>query len=166
MEKAAIVGPIVMLFIGVWLASVDTTMVVAIYNTISSDFGRFQDAMWILVAYHLGLLPAQPLYGKLSDIFGHKGVLTMAYVLFSIGSIVCGLGNSVLPFAVGRIIGGVGGAGMRSLVSSLIVQLVLLRDVIVWRSWIYVMTTFGRSVGTPLEGILADSIGWRGSFIC
>ena len=164
-EKAAIIGPIAMLYVGVWLASVDTTMVVAIYNTISSDFGRFQDAMWILAAYHLGLLPAQPLYGKLSDIFGHKIVLTMAYALFGIGCIVCGLGNSVLPFAVGRVIGGVGGAGMRSLVSSLVVQLVPLRDVAVWRSWMYVMATFGRSVGAPLGGILADSIGWRGSFL-
>lgn len=165
-EKAAIVGPIAMLYVGVWLASVDTTMVVATYNTISSDFGSFQDAMWILAAYHLGLLPAQPLYGKLSDIFGHKGVLTMAYIFFGIGCIVCGLGNSVLPFAIGRIIGGVGGAGMRSLVSSLIVQLVPLRDVAVWRSWMYVMATFGRGVGAPLGGLLADSIGWRGSFLC
>ena len=164
-EKAAILGPIAMLYVGVWLASVDATMVVAIYNTISSDFGRFQDAMWILAAYHLGILPAQPLYGKLSDIFGHKSVLTIAYALFGIGCIVCGLGNSVLPFAVGRVIGGVGGAGMRSLVSSLVVQLVPLRDVAVWRSWMYVMATFGRSVGAPLGGILADSIGWRGSFL-
>ena len=54
---------------------------------------------------------------------------------------------------------------MRSLVSSLIVHLVPLRDVAVWRSWLYVMTTFGRSVGAPLGGILADSIGWRGSFL-
>ena len=54
---------------------------------------------------------------------------------------------------------------MRSLVSSLTVHLVPLRDVAVWRSWFYVMTTFGRSVGAPLGGILADSIGWRGSFL-
>ena len=46
---------------GVWLASADGSMVIAIYNTISSDFDRFQDAMWILAAYHLGLAPAQPL---------------------------------------------------------------------------------------------------------
>ena len=164
-EKAPIIVPIAMLYVGVWLASVDTTMVVAIYNTISSDFSSFQDAMWILAAYHLGLLPAQPLYGKLSDIFGHKSVLTVAYALFGIGCIVCGLGNSVLPFAVGRTIAGIGGAGMRSLVSSLVVQLVPLRDVAVWRSWMYVMATFGRSVGAPLGGILADSIGWRGSFL-
>ena len=164
-KKAAIVSSIVVLYFGVWLASLDTTMVNAIYNTISSDFGRFQDAMWILAAYHLGIAPAQPLYGKLSNIFGHKAMLTIAYALFGIGSILCALGSSLFHFVAGRVITGVGGAGMRSLVSSLIVHLVPLRDVAVWRSWMYVMATFGRSVGAPLGGILADSIGWRGSFM-
>ena len=163
-RKAAIIGTIVVLYFGVWLASADTTMVTAIYNTISSDFGNFQDAMWILAAYHLGLTPAQPLYGKLSDIFGYRAMLTIAYVLFGIGCILCGLSSSLIQFAAGRVVTGVGGAGMRSLVSSLIVDLVPLRDVAVWRSWMYVMATFGRSVGAPLGGGLADSIGWRGSF--
>ena len=36
-------------------------MVIAIFNTIGSDFGRFQDSVWIVAAYHLGLCPAQPL---------------------------------------------------------------------------------------------------------
>lgn len=164
-NKADIVGSIVVLYFGVWLASIDVTMVTAIYNTISSDFGGFQDAMWVIAAYHLGIAPAQPLYGKLSDIFGHKAMLTIAYVSFGIGCVLCGLGSSLFQFTGGRVVAGVGGAGMRSLVSSLIVHLVPLRDVAVWRSWMYVMATFGRSVGAPLGGILADSVGWRASFI-
>lgn len=55
---------------------------------------------------------------------------------------------------------------MRSLASSVIVSLVPLRNVAVWRSWMYVMVTIGRAVGAPLWGILADTIGWRGSFAC
>ena len=46
---------------GAWLASADATTVIAISNTIGSELGRFQDALWILAAYHLGLGPAQPL---------------------------------------------------------------------------------------------------------
>ena len=135
-RKAAIIGTIVVLYFGVWLASADTTMVTAIYNTIGSDFGNFQDVMWILAAYHLGLTPAQPLYGKLSDIFGYRAMLTIAYVLFGIGCIVCGLSSSLIQFAAGRVVTGVGGAGTRSLVSSLIVDLVPC-DVAVLRSWMY-----------------------------
>ena len=163
-SRLAILGIIIVLYFGTWLAAVDATMVVAVYNTIGSDFGRFQDSMWILVSYHLGLGPAQPLYGKLSDIFGHRTMLTFAYTLFGIGCILCGLGRDLSQFVCGRVITGIGGAGMTSLVSSLIVHLVPLRDVALWRSWMYVMITFGRSVGAPLGGFLVDTISWRGSF--
>lgn len=120
--------------------------------------------MWILASYYLGLGPAQPLYGKLSDIFGHRAMLTIAYTIFGIGCLLCGRGRDLSQFAAGRVVAGIGGAGMRSLVSSLIVHLVPLRHVAMWRLWMYVMVTFGRRVGAPLGGILADTIGWRGSF--
>ncbi|KAF6226987.1 hypothetical protein HO133_008428 [Letharia lupina] len=141
-------------------------MVIAVYNTISSDFGRFQDAIWILASYRLGLGPAQPLYGKLSDIFGYRVVLTFAYALFGIGCILYSRGRDLSEFAAGRVVAGMGGVGMRSLVSSSILSLVPLRDVALWRSWMYVMVTFGGGVGAPLWCILADTIGWRGSFAC
>ena len=164
-KKVAILGSIIILYFGVWIATADTTLVTAVYNTISSDLGNFQDAMWILAAYQLGMAPAQPLYGKLSDIFGHKAMFTIAYLLFAAGCILCGLGSSLIYFAAARVIAGAGGAGMRSLVSSLIVHFVPLRDVAVWRSWMYVVVTFGRSTGAPLGGILTDSIGWRSAFV-
>lgn len=140
-------------------------MVITVYNTTSSDFGRFQDAIWILASYRLGLGPAQPLYGKLSDIFGYRVVLTFAYTLFGIGCILHSRGRDLSEFAAGRVVAGMGGVGMRSLVSSSILSLVPLRDVALWRSWMYVMVTFGRGVGAPMWCILADTIGWRGSFV-
>ena len=164
-KKPTILASVIVLYFGVWIATADTTLVTAVYNIISSDLSEFQDAMWILAAYQLGMAPAQPLYGKLSDIFGHKAMLTGAYLLFALGCLLCGTGNSLLHFSAGRVIAGAGGAGMRSLVSSLIVHFVPLRDVAVWRSWMYVVVTFGRSTGAPLGGVLTDTIGWRNAFI-
>ena len=108
----------------------------------------------------------QPLYGKLSGICGHKAIFTIVYIFFAIDCIFYGLGSTLFQFAAGRVITGVGGAGMMNLVSSLLVHLVPLRDVAVWRSLMYVVATLGRSISAPLGGILADSIGWRGSPIC
>ena len=82
---------------------------------------------------------------------------------------------------VGRIICGIGGAGMAVIVSVLIVgtslvflsrvlslvvlisisDLVPLREVASWRSYVNVVSTFGRSIGGPLGGFLSDTIGWR-----
>jgi MFS family permease len=61
----------------------------------------------------------------------------------------------------GRLIGGAGGAGMSSVVSFLIADLVPLRDVATYRSYVNIVQTVGRSCGGPIGGWLAESLGWR-----
>jgi MFS family permease len=53
---------------------------------------------------------------------------------------------------------------MTVLVSILITDLVPLREVASWRACVNVVATIGRSLGGPLGGWLADTIGWRWSF--
>lgn len=45
------------------------------------------------------------------------------------------------------------------------IDLVPLREVAAWQSYINLASTTGRSLGGPLGGFLADTIGWRWSFI-
>lgn len=66
---------------------------------------------------------------------------------------------------LGRVIAGVGGAGVNALVSLIILDLVPLRQVAKLRSYVNIVATTGRSLGGPVGGALADSIGWRWSFI-
>jgi len=40
-------------------------------------------------------------------------------------------------------------------------DLVPLRNVATWRSYVNVVSTLGRSIGGPIGGFLADTIGWR-----
>jgi hypothetical protein len=76
---------------------------------------------------------------------------------------------------------GLGGAGMVVIVSVLITgelafligntrtalltrycgDLVPLIEVATWRSYVNVLATLGRSIGGPLGGFLADTVGWR-----
>lgn len=65
---------------------------------------------------------------------------------------------------LGRVISGFGAAGMTVLVSIIITDLVPLIQVASWRSFVNVVATLGRSIGGPLGGLLADTIGWRWSF--
>jgi predicted MFS family arabinose efflux permease len=53
---------------------------------------------------------------------------------------------------------------MQALVSILITDLVPMREVARWRSYVNVASTTGRSLGGPLGGWLTDTIGWRWSF--
>lgn len=113
--------------------------------------------------YLLTLTSCQPLYGKLSDIFGRKECLLFAYSVFGIGCLGCGLAQSMLQLCVSRAVAGVGGAGMTSVVAILISDIVPLRDRGVWQGYINLIFGLGTATGAPLGGILADSIGWRWS---
>lgn len=109
----------------------------------------------------LSMCGTQPFYGKLSNIFGRKPLLLLSYVLFALGNLLCGLADNMMTVIVGRIVGGTGGAGMSSLVSFLIADMVPVRQVAAYRSYINVVQTIGRSCGGPLGGKLAETMGWR-----
>jgi MFS family permease len=95
----------------------------------------------------------QPLYGKLSDIF--------AYSVFALGCLGCGLARSMGELCAARAVAGIGGGGMNSVVSILLSDLVPLRERGVWQGYINILWAAGTSTGAPLDGLLADSIGWR-----
>lgn len=109
---------------------------------------------------------AQPVVGKLSDIFGRKNVLLVCYVLFAIGCALCGSGQTLWQVIAGRSISGLGGAGMTVVVAILITDLVPKIEVASWRSYVNIVATTGRMIGGPIGGFLADRVGWRWSFLC
>lgn len=115
--------------------------------------------------YYLTLTSFQPLYGKLSDIFGRKACLLFAYTIFGVGCLGCGLAQDMAQLCISRAISGIGGGGMNAVVSILLTDLVPLRERGLWQGYMNVVACTGTSIGGPLGGFLADSIGWRWSFI-
>lgn len=158
-------GIVACLLIGVIVANIDTSLVMATFGQIGSEFDRLDDANWMIVGYQLGVLATQPMYGKLSDIFGRKALLLISYGLFAVGCLWIGTSTKFWHLIAGRVISGIGGGGMTSVVSILLNDLVPLRDLAAWRSYVYIAATLGRSCGAPLGGFMVDTIGWRWSFL-
>lgn len=103
----------------------------------------------------------QPLYGKLSDIYGRKPMLLAAYTMFAIGNLGAGLGRSLGEVIAWRAVQGIGGAGMGSLVAIIIVDIVPMHDVASTRSYVNIMQTTGRTCGGVIGGWLTQTLGWR-----
>ncbi|KFY67157.1 hypothetical protein V496_01731 [Pseudogymnoascus sp. VKM F-4515 (FW-2607)] len=153
------------LLIGVFIANADGSLLLATNGWIASEFDDLENASWLVTSYVLTLCAAQPLYIKLSDIYGRRTMILIAYSIFGIGCAICAAGQSLPAVVAGRIVSGVGGAGMDSLVNILITDLVPPRDVGSWRGYVNIVATTGRSLGGPVGGYLADTIGWRWSFL-
>ncbi|KAI1105473.1 MFS general substrate transporter [Jackrogersella minutella] len=156
---------VIALLVGVFAASADGTLVIATHPIIASEFNDLENSSWLFISFLLAGVATQSLYGKLSDIYGRKPVLLVSYALFAIGCILIGVGQSMWHVIVGRVISGSGGAGLMSLAAVIITDLAPLRDVASWQSYLNVVATVGRSLGGPVGGFLADTIGWRWSFL-
>jgi hypothetical protein len=154
-----------LLLIGVFVANADGSLVLATNSAISSSFSALQSASWLTSSYVMANCAAQPIVGKLSDIFGRKAVLLVCYGLFALGTSLCGSGQTMWQVIVGRSIAGLGGAGMGVIVAIVITDLVPLRDVASWRSYVNVVATTGRMVGAPVGGWLADLVCSMSLFI-
>ncbi|KAF8254003.1 MFS general substrate transporter [Wilcoxina mikolae CBS 423.85] len=153
------------LAIGIFLAAMDNTIVVSSYGAIGNDLKELNRTSWIATAYLLTTTSFQPLYGKLSDIFGRKASLLFAYTVFGVGCLACGLSRTMGQLIAARAFAGIGGGGMTTVVSILVSDLVPLRSRGTWQGVLNIVFASGAAVGAPLGGLMADIIGWRWSFI-
>jgi MFS family permease len=158
LTSSQIASIIAVILLGELLASMDGTFVTAAGPTISSHFSRLEDLNWLTTAYLLGVAVVQPTIGKMSDIFGRKAVLLVSYFLYTLGRTVCGLSNSMGGVIGGRAIGGMGGAGMMTVASIVVTEVVPQRDLAMWRSYVNLVMTLGRSLGGPFGGMWSPPI--------
>ena len=151
--------------IGVFLSAADQTIIVSSYGRIGSDLGALNLTSWIATSYFLTLSSFQPLYGKLSDIFGRKPCLLFAYIVFGLGGLFCGLAQDITQLIAARVFQGIGGGGMTTVVSILLSDMVPLKDRGLWQGLINIIFAIGAGCGAPLGGVLADFVGWRWAFL-
>ncbi|WPH02263.1 putative major facilitator superfamily transporter [Acrodontium crateriforme] len=158
-------GILFVLLLGVFISQTDQSLVIATYGNISSEFNDLDSGNWLISAYILSQCVAQPLYGRLSDIYGRKICLQASYVFFGLGTAGCGLGRTMGQVIASRAIQGIGGAGMVSMVSIILTDLVPMHEVASYRSYVNVLSTAGRSCGGVLGGLLMQTLGWRWAFL-
>src|SRR5712672_4224347 len=94
------------LFLVLLLAALDQTIVATALPTIVGELGGLAHLSWVVTAYLLAQTIVTPLYGKLGDIYGRKGVLQSAIILFLLGSALCGMSRTMTQLILFRAIQG------------------------------------------------------------
>ena len=87
----------------IFLSAGDQTIIIASYGQIGSDLRALNLTNWIAMSYFLTLTSFQPLYGKMSDIFGRKACLLFAYFVFGTGCLFCGLSRNIGELIAARV---------------------------------------------------------------
>ncbi|HUZ62934.1 MAG TPA: MFS transporter [Acetobacteraceae bacterium] len=117
-----------------------------------------------LTAYLLSLAVFIPASGKIADRLGSRTVFRAAIVLFTLGSVLCGL-SQTLPFlVVSRILQGLGGAMMVPVGRLVLLRSVPKSELVSAMSWLMIPATIGPVVGPPLGGFIVTYLSWRWIF--
>src|SRR5674476_908603 len=83
------------LMLGMFLAALDQTIVGTALPTIVNSLHGLNHISWVVTAYLLTSTISTPLYGKLSDQLGRKGIFQFAIVIFLIGSVLSGFSQNM-----------------------------------------------------------------------
>ncbi|KAL4864077.1 hypothetical protein BDV12DRAFT_17020 [Aspergillus spectabilis] len=151
-------------FLGVFIASADESVVVSTYSAIASQFHHLSEGSWLLLAYNFGYCISLPVYGVIGDVYGRKNVLLASYSLFATSCLACGASSSIIQLVLSRVLTGISSAGIVIVVSVILTDLLPTDDIALYRAYQNVVNVTGRSLGAPIGGFLADTIGWRWSF--
>ncbi|KAF7541725.1 hypothetical protein G7054_g374 [Neopestalotiopsis clavispora] len=111
-----------------FIQSLDINAVATALPVVARSLGAGNSITWTATAYLMGQTTFQPLYGRLSDIFGRKPVLMTCIGLVIVGDTLCGFAQNVIWLYLARALSGIGGGGVSSLVQIVVSDLVSLRD--------------------------------------
>ena len=158
------------LLLGMFLAALDQTIVSTAMRTIADELDGQTAQAWVTTAYLVTSTVSTPLYGKLSDVYGRKPFYLFAIVTFLVGSVLCGMADSIYELAAYRAIQGLGAGGLLSLAFAIVGDLIAPRERARYQAYFTSVFASSSVLGPVAGGFFAgqDQLlgidGWRWIF--
>jgi EmrB/QacA subfamily drug resistance transporter len=148
--------------VGAIMVILDQTVVNVALPTLESDFKvTLADVQWIVTAYALALASVIPLTGWLTDRYGTKRVLVVSQVLFTMGSVLCGLAWSNNVLIAFRVLQGLGGALIMPVGMAILMGATKPEERGRMMAVLGAPMMIGPVLGPTLGGWLVQSASWR-----
>ncbi|KAL7622434.1 hypothetical protein AAE478_007939 [Parahypoxylon ruwenzoriense] len=149
----------------VFLYGFDGTITAATYGVISSEFDATNTASWLTTSYLVTSTAFQPLYGRVSDIFGRRICFFISTITFAIGCLGCGVANNIILLNCMRALAGFGGGGLMTMATIVNSDMIPFRRRGMYQAMQNGVFGFGAICGASFGGSIADTIGWRWCFL-
>ena len=148
----------------VLIGSMDNTILATALPTIGRDLNDIRNLPWLITVFLLASTACMPLYGKIADIHGRRLTLCVAIAIHLAGSLICALSPSMAMLIFGRVVQGIGAAGLTS------IPIVVLGDVAApkergrYSAYFAIVYTTAGGCGPALGGFLSDTWHWSAIF--
>ena len=151
---------------GTFMLLLDVTIVIVAQPAIQSSLdASFSEVQWVLDAYALTLASLLLTSGVLADRYGRKRLFGIGLIIFTVGSLLCGLAQDPLMLIVSRSGQGVGGAIMFATSLALLGHSFRGRDRgVAFGVW-GAITGVSTALGPVLGGVITTNWSWRGIFL-
>lgn len=100
------------LIIATFLAAIEVTVISTAMPVITRDLGGLDLISWVFAIYLLTYAVMTPIFGKLADLFGRKKIFITGASLFLLGSVLCGLSQSMEQLILFRAVQGIGAGAL------------------------------------------------------
>ena len=107
---------LVPIFVGIFIAADDQTVIVTVLPEIMLDLkvqiNELDRASWTITGYLLGYVAAMPLVGRMSDVLGHRNLYVVSMIVFMGGSVVAALTTNLTWLVAARVVQAVGAGAL------------------------------------------------------
>jgi EmrB/QacA subfamily drug resistance transporter len=152
------------LIIAMLLAMLDNLVVGTAMPTIVGELGGLAHLSWVVTAYALATAVSTPVWAKLGDLYGRKGVFMASIVVFLVGSALTGLSQNMGELIGFRGVQGLGAGGLMVSAMAIIADLVPLRERGRYQGMMAAVMPLAFIGGPLLGGFLTDNFSWRWAF--
>ncbi len=159
------------LMAGMFLSSLDQTIVGTSIRTIADDLDGLALQASVTTAYLITSTVMTPIYGKLSDIFGRRPLFLVAISVFLLGSLLAGTAQSMYELAGFRALQGIGAGGLMALPFAILGDILAPRERAKYQGYFLAVFATSSVLGPLIGGLFAGTpeilfvAGWRWVFL-
>lgn len=155
---------IVALMVAMFLGAVEGTVVTTAIPTIVKDLQGFEMISLVFSVYLLTSAISTPIYGKLSDLYGRKNILSIGIIIFLTGSFLCGLSQNMVMLIAFRAIQGLGAGAIFTVTYTIVGDVFTLEERPRVQGSIGTVWGIASLAGPFLGGLLIDTLSWNWIF--
>ena len=152
--------------IGALMSALDGTVVLLALFPMASDLhSDFVTMIWVIVAYLLVNTALVLSFGRLADMYGRKLMYNVGFVVFTIGSALCGFAPNGLSLVGFRVIQGLGAALLTSNSFAILSEAFPRNESGRAFGLMAIVWGIGSVVGIVLGGVIITYTSWRLIFL-
>ena len=160
-------GTFAVLAIGglILLQSTNISILTTTQSAIAADLDAFEQTSWFTSAYLIAMSALGPLNGKLAAVFTPRITIFVSSILLAIGTVTSGLTAGFEGFIFGRVLTGIGAAGIFTVSIIIVLELSSSKQRGLAIGLLNTGFTIGVAAGATAAGALLPKTGWRWLFI-